>query len=108
MARPGPSARLERRIREDLAREIVALTVGTGMSQQAAAGLLGATQANVSALGAGKVDGFSLERLVGYLNALGQDVHVVVLPAKPARQAKTEVRRAAASFASSGAGWTYA
>ncbi|MDP2233273.1 MAG: XRE family transcriptional regulator, partial [Actinomycetota bacterium] len=42
--------------------------------------VVGATQPNISAILAGKVDGLSVERLMRILNALDHDVHLVVLP----------------------------
>lgn len=78
-------------IRVALAHEIAQLILATGLTQKEAAELLGTTQPKVSALIAGKVDGFSLDRLVKYLNLLGEDVHIVVLP-KPAAREQAETR----------------
>jgi hypothetical protein len=47
--------------------------------------MLGTAQPKVPALLAGKVEGFSLDRLVRYLNLLGEDIHIVVLPKPPER-----------------------
>lgn len=46
------------------------------LTQTQAAGLLGLDQPKVSALVRGRVDGYSLDRLFRFLNALGQDVEI--------------------------------
>ena len=48
------------------------------LTQTKAARLLGIDQPKVSALIRGKLDGFSLDRLFRFLNALGRDVEIVV------------------------------
>ena len=48
------------------------------LTQTAAAELLGLTQPKVSALRNYKLSGFSLERLMTLLNALDQDVEIVI------------------------------
>lgn len=63
-----------------------------GLTQTAAAELLGIDQPKVSALLRGQLRGFSLERLTRFLNALGQDVEIVVRPKpKSERQGRTLV-----------------
>lgn len=74
-----------RAVRAALAREIANAVSAKGLNQREAAELLGTTQPKVSALMAGKVDGFSMDRLVVYLNLLGEDIHIVVLP-KPSER----------------------
>ena len=49
-----------------------------GLTQAAAAKVLGIDQPKVSALLRGKLTGFSTERLIKFLNALGRDVQIVV------------------------------
>jgi predicted XRE-type DNA-binding protein len=49
-----------------------------GLTQTTAAELLGTTQPTISDLVRGKLSRFSLERLIAFLNALGQDVEIVV------------------------------
>ena len=49
-----------------------------GLTQAAAAKLLGIDQPKVSALLRGKLAGFSTERLIKFLNALGRDVEIVI------------------------------
>ena len=48
------------------------------MNQVAAAKVMGINQPKVSALIRRKLDGFSVERLIHFLNALGQDIDIVV------------------------------
>lgn len=48
------------------------------LTQVEAAHLLGINQPKVSALLRRKLDGFSVERLIHFLNALGQDIDIVV------------------------------
>lgn len=51
------------------------------LTQVKAAKLLGTTQPAVSDMMRGKLHLFSLERLIAFLTALGQDVEIVVRPA---------------------------
>lgn len=75
-----------RAVRVALAREIAQIALASGQNQREISELLGTTQPRVSALLAGKVEGFSLDRLVMYLNLLGDDIHIVVLPTPPERE----------------------
>jgi predicted XRE-type DNA-binding protein len=50
------------------------------LSQAEAAKVMGINQPKVSALIRRKLDGFSVERLIHFLNALGQDIDIVVRP----------------------------
>ncbi|MCI0641104.1 MAG: helix-turn-helix domain-containing protein [Gemmataceae bacterium] len=50
------------------------------LTQAQAAALLGIDQPKVSALLRGKLDGFSTERLFRFLNALGNEIEVVIRP----------------------------
>ena len=61
------------------------------LTQTQAARLLGIDQPKVSALIRGKLDGFSLDRLFRFLNALGRDVEIVVRPARQDSDANTRV-----------------
>lgn len=61
-----------------LARRIAEIIQGRRLTQSDAAGLLGATQPIVSNLMNGKLSGFSIERLLRFLNALDRDVDIVV------------------------------
>jgi predicted XRE-type DNA-binding protein len=59
-----------------LAVEIRRALDARSLSQVAAAKILGVTQPKVSALRAYKLDGFSVERLMNFLTALGRDVEI--------------------------------
>lgn len=48
------------------------------LTQARAASLLGLDQPKVSALVRGRVDGYSMDRLFRFLNALGQDIEINV------------------------------
>ena len=48
------------------------------LTQAEAAKMMGINQPKVSALLRRKLDGFSVERLIHFLNALGQDIDIVV------------------------------
>jgi predicted XRE-type DNA-binding protein len=61
-----------------LAGRICAILAERKLTQAKAAALLGVDQPKVSALLRGKLDGFSTDRLFRFLNALGQDVEIVV------------------------------
>ena len=58
-----------------------------GLSQVQAARVLGVNQPKISALMNGKMDGFSLERLLTFLNALGHDVKLTIGRRIPLRKA---------------------
>ena len=64
----------------ELARRICAIVSERKLTQARAAVILGIDQPKVSALIRGKLDGFSTDRLFRFLNALGQDVEIVVRP----------------------------
>src|SRR5271169_3847969 len=59
------------------------------LTQVAAAQLMGIDQPKVSALLAGQFRGYSVERLMRFLVALGHDVEIVV---KPRRRGAAELR----------------
>src|SRR3979411_2839572 len=50
------------------------------LTQVEAARMMGINQPKVSALIRRKLDGFSVERLIHFLNTLGQDIDIVVRP----------------------------
>jgi len=74
----------------DLVIGIAALIKSKGLSQTAAAKLIGIAQPDVSRLMRGHFEGFSYERLFEVLNALGENVRVVVSDAKSRKDAKLE------------------
>ena len=76
----------------ELARRVSAILSARELTQAQAATVLGIDQPKVSALIRGKLDGFSTDRLFRFLNALGQDVEIVVRPRRPrTRYASTRV-----------------
>ncbi len=56
------------------------------LTQVAAAKAMGISQPKVSDLIRRKLDGFSVERLMHFLNALGQDIDIVVRPKPRSRK----------------------
>ncbi|MFC1661239.1 helix-turn-helix domain-containing protein [Gemmatimonadota bacterium] len=61
-----------------LADIIAGILRNRALTQVQTAGLLGVDQGTVSRLVCGRLDGFSQERLIRYLNTLGNDVEIVV------------------------------
>ncbi len=72
---PDPDDRLAK---AELARQIGAIVRDRALTQGAAAEILGTDQPKVSALLAGRLAGFSLERLAHFLTLFGKDVEIVV------------------------------
>lgn len=68
----------ELQTKAQLAHRIGEIIRGRHLTQAEAAEVLGATQPIVSKLMNGQLHGFSLERLVRFLNALDRDVEIVV------------------------------
>ena len=75
----------------DLARTIRQLVEGRGLSQRAAAPVVGVTQPELSHLWQRRLDGFSIDRLCRMLRALDHDVRIVVRP-KPRSRRHATVR----------------
>jgi predicted XRE-type DNA-binding protein len=69
----------------DLVYRISTLIEQRGLTQMQAADVLRLTQPKISALLRGHLDGFSMERLVRFLNALDQDVNITVRNKKSPR-----------------------
>ena len=70
----------------DLARQIARIIERRGWTQGRAAQVLGVDQARVSNLVRGRLEGFSTDRLLRFLNLLDQDVEIAVRPAPASRQ----------------------
>jgi predicted XRE-type DNA-binding protein len=77
----------ERKTKVRLAAAINELLRQRRLSQIEAAGRLGINQPKVSALLHYKLDGFSVERLMRFLNALGQDIQIVIRSKPRSRRA---------------------
>lgn len=89
---PRPEERLAK---ASLALEIERAIRKSGLSQAAAAQALGIDQPKVSALRNGRLNGFSVERLIRFLNALDRDVEIVI-KAKPRSRRRGQLRVKAA------------
>jgi len=72
----------EHLIKAKLAVKIDAIIRQRGLTQTAAAHALGIDQPKVSAMLAGQFRGYSVERMMRFLVALGHDVEIVVKPRK--------------------------
>jgi predicted XRE-type DNA-binding protein len=70
----------------DLAFEISRIIEERGLTQVEAAEIMGVDQPKVSALVRYRLDGFSMERLYRFLNALGRDIDIVVRPQPESRE----------------------
>ena len=75
----------------ELARAIQRLIETRRLKQIQAATALGGAQSDISNLARGRLAGYSMERLYRFLNALGQDVRIVVRP-KPRTRPQATVR----------------
>jgi predicted XRE-type DNA-binding protein len=80
---PNPEDRLAK---AELARRISGIITERRLTQAEAAAALGIDQPKVSALVRGRLGGFSLERLMRFLNILGRDVEIVVKPKPRSRR----------------------
>ena len=92
LGRPQPEEALAK---ARLAYEIERSIRDRGLTQAEAAKVLGIDQPKVSALRNGRLSGFSVERLIRFLNAMNRDVAIVV-SAKPRsrRRGRLQVRAA--------------
>lgn len=85
---PNPEERL---VKATLAIEISRTIKTRKLTQHAAAKLMGIDQPKVSHVLTGRLAGYSTERLMGFLTALGRDIEIVVLPA-PRRRRQGRLR----------------
>ncbi len=72
----------EHSIKAELVVKIDRIIRRSKLTQAAAAEVMGIDQPKVSAMLAGQFRGYSVERLMRFLVALGQDVEIVVRPSK--------------------------
>lgn len=72
---PNPDELL---LKARLAHQITIILEQRGLTQAEAARILGTQQPKISQLVRGALNGFSLGRLIRYLNVLGRDVEIVV------------------------------
>ena len=82
-----PEVRL---VKARLASELAGIITARRLTQRAAAELMGIDQPKVSHLLHGRLDGFSTDRLLTWLTALGRDVEIIVRT--PARSRPGRVR----------------
>jgi predicted XRE-type DNA-binding protein len=75
----------EHALKAELVRQIAAVLEDEGLTQTAAARRLGIAQPDVCKLLKGHFRQFSVERLMRFLIALGQDVEIIVGPAAAMR-----------------------
>lgn len=76
---PNPEVALAK---AELVKRIRALITEQKLSQSKAAEILGIDQPKVSSLVRGRVEGYSIDRLFRFLNALGQRVEISVRPSR--------------------------
>ncbi|MEM8720602.1 MAG: helix-turn-helix transcriptional regulator [Cyanobacteria bacterium P01_G01_bin.39] len=74
---PEPSLYLAK---AQLANQICTVIQKRNLTQVEAAEILGINQPKVSALTRGNLDGFSSDRLLRFLNLLGQDIEIIIRP----------------------------
>ena len=70
-------------VKSEIAARIAVIIEKRGLTQAKAAEILGMDQPSVSDLVRGRLRGFSSDRLFRFLNALGQDVRIVIVPRPP-------------------------
>jgi predicted XRE-type DNA-binding protein len=73
---------VERQTKTRLAFEINKIIKARKLKQVDAAPVLGIPQSKVSAVANYRLDGFSVERLMGFLTALDQDVEIMIRPSR--------------------------
>jgi predicted XRE-type DNA-binding protein len=69
-------------VRAKLAKQIAELIRRKRLRQNQVADILGVDQSKVSKLVRGRIAGFTSDRLLRYLNALGCDVHIEIRPSR--------------------------
>jgi predicted XRE-type DNA-binding protein len=73
---------VERQTKTRLAFELNKLIKARKLKQAEAGNLLAIPQSKVSAVANYRLDGFSVERLMGFLTALDQDVEIMIRPSR--------------------------
>lgn len=75
----------ERLIKAELARKIIEIIANRQLTQVQAAEVLGIDQPKISALTRGKLKDFSIDRLIRFINTLGNDVEIKIKPKPESR-----------------------
>jgi len=75
----------------ELVQHICDIIAERKLTQLKAVAVLGIDQPKISALMRGKLDGFSIDCLFRFLNALGRDVEIIIRPARHNGEADTRV-----------------
>ncbi|MEH2305235.1 helix-turn-helix domain-containing protein [Nostoc sp.] len=75
----------ERLIKAELARKISEIIANRQLNQIQAAEVLGIDQPKISALTRGKLKDFSIDRLIRFINILGNDVEITIKPKPESR-----------------------
>ena len=78
--------------KKELAEEIAAIVRYHHLNQTEAARIVGDAPSQMSLLLSGKIEGFSVERLLRMLLRLGQDIEVVFRPSQHSRAGKFRIR----------------
>lgn len=84
----------EKQTKVRLAVTINQIIASASLSQAAASEVLKINQPKISALANYRLEGFSVERLMNFLNALGRDVEIVIRKAPGRRAPKIRVTAA--------------
>jgi predicted XRE-type DNA-binding protein len=87
----GLKAAAEKKTKVRLAVAINEIVAQARLSQAAAAERLGINQPKISALANYRLQGFSVERLMNFLNALGRDVEIIIRRPRSRRTARIHV-----------------
>ena len=82
----------ERLLKAQLAAQIARVIAGRKLTQRAAAELMGVDQPKISHLLHGRLAGFSTDRLLTWLAALGQDIDILVRTPPRRRPGRLRVR----------------
>ena len=81
----------ERLAKAKIASVIYDIIEEKSLTQKEAGAILGINQPKVSALKNGRLDGFSMERLFSFLQALDQDIDIIIHPKSSSDSSKISV-----------------
>jgi predicted XRE-type DNA-binding protein len=82
----------EHLLKAQLVLALTKLVEDQGLSQTAAAARMGIAQPDLSKILRGRFSGFSLERLLNMVRALGNDVEISVRPVRAAREGRLKLK----------------